>query len=321
MLSVSRNSSVAGLMVAEEKKGKTICLTIDNSGSMSGDCNSQEGNYTRLDLVSYACILIVLGAEDGDEITLVKFSSIAQIVCEGVIINDSTRLRLIDIIKGIRTEGTTNISDAIITSFDAMRRRKHRNFSVHLFTDGEDTASRMSRNAAFKSTDSDGKNLFIYGFSPAADVRDLVSISKDATMYFIPDYSMLLTNFINGLANASYPETIVLAPQDEEVRKRALAILSTLVPGNISSSDKAAFLREFELYLNSLDETPFVEAIKLDFLYNDESSKGQVEKAIRSEYFMSWGFRFLLSYQSSLFNLNCTNYKDNAPSLFKNSET
>lgn len=318
MSSFLRSSSVTGSTVGG-KQLKTICLTIDNSGSMGGYCNSQEGNYTRLDLVSYACILIVLGAEDGDEITVVKFSTTAQIVCEGVIINDSTRLMLINIIKTIRTEGSTNISDAIIISFDAMTRKKHKNFSVHLFTDGEDTASRISRKSAFSLTDADGKNLFIYGFSPAADVRDLVSISKDATMYFIPDYSMLLTNFVNGLANASHPETIILEPQDEAVRKRALTVLSKLVPGNISSTDKVAYLIEFESYLNSLDETPFVEAIKLDFLYNDESSKGQIEKSIRHEYFNSWGFRFLLSYQSSLFNMNCTNYKDNAPSLFTSS--
>lgn len=161
---------------------KTICLTIDNSISMNCICSSNEKNYPRLELIRYACILIILSAKDGDEITLITFSKTTNVICEGTIIDDDTRLSLIDTIKSIRIEGSTNINNVIIKSFNCIKRRKNDNFTVHLFT--------------------------------------------------------------------------------------------------------------------------------------DESNNGQVEKAIKPHYFITWRSRFLLSYQSSFFNLNCTNYKDNTPLFF-----
>lgn len=295
----------------------STCLCIDNSGSMNTECNSAEGNFTRLQLVKYACILVIMASKEGDEISIVKFSDRASVVSDWITITSAdTRNTLITIVKSIETEGCTNIGDAIIKSFELVQTKKNLEHTVHLFTDGENTAGYLTRIEAFRRTGANGKNLAIYGFSSACDVRDLTSISKDVTMYFIPDYSMLLTNFVNGFANTCYKEPIILSENDERVRKAAIQLLSYLVKGDVTFQEKLGLLNEFGRSLNSYEQSSFIEGLKLDFLYNDESSKGQVEKAIKAEYFPSWGHRFLLSYISSLYNMNCTNYKDNAPSLF-----
>lgn len=299
--------------------GDLVISVADISGSMAGECVTSEGVYTRLELLKYANILMVLALKDGDSFAMITFSTYANVLINKIVITPSTRTQIIEIIKRIRCEGSTNIGAGLRLAFDIIRNSPGVNSSVHLFTDGENSPQTRSLEDTFRTISSgiNTKDLHMYGFSSSADAKTLCNMSPESTFYFISDHTMLLTSFVNGYANSSVRTQYLLDHTEEPCRISAISLLSDLIKNSYGGSNK---IRIFVDHLKTLPQTLFISNLILDFEETTDTSLGQVSKAIIEEYYSKWGIKFLYSYRSSLMNSYCVNYKDRAPSCFITAE-
>lgn len=130
------NQNILQIGIATAKKNSNenilpmnICLVIDNSGSM--------GEYNKLERVKTALKTFVKQLRPQDVLSIVKFSSNAQVVIP------AQRIETIDYIlqkiTEIRTEGGTNIHDGLMVGFKEVEKRINMKEYVHrviLLTDG-----------------------------------------------------------------------------------------------------------------------------------------------------------------------------------------
>lgn len=298
-----------------EKIGKFVVGVVDVSGSMGGLCQTSEGCYTRLELVIYAVILMILSMDDGDELMLITFSDRGEIVINRMVISSNTRTQAIEIVRRIRTQGGTNIASGLQVAYANIRPTD--NYSIHLFTDGADTTATRNIRDTFNSFSrgTDSSKLHMYGFSSEADAVTLCKMSPGSPFYFISDYSMLLTAFINGYANVCFPERITLSESDVVVVNASILAIENILKSNLYT-DRLAILDSRVALLKSLDQSELVAKLIEDFEPTLDTTIGQLAKAIEDQYIRSWGIRFIYSYLSALKNLVALNYKDRAPGFF-----
>lgn len=299
--------------------GMCHVLILDVSASMNTDCLSSEGYFTRLQLVLYASILIVKSLQSGDEISIVTFSDFARVLLPKTVITSRNVNEITRLLMSVTVQLTTNIGSGILLGYAQLLGRINENFSVHLLTDGinDHPLEHMQRCFIEGNRLVNGKeNQFnIYGFSNEVNVDQLVGIAPGANFYFIPEFSMLLTNFVNGFANACFREPFELNDTDRFIISELEIFVERLCSLRMNDVQRKALLDQFVSNVDSI-RSSLLNAIKLDFCYSDNSSEGQIEKAIRPDFYRVWGRRYLFSYLCCLKNKICTNYKDNLPRLF-----
>lgn len=321
---IAKNGSVDFEITIPQETGPStngMChvLILDVSGSMKTSCLSSEGYFTRLQLVLYASILIVKNLQTGDEISIVTFSDFARVLLPKTVITSINVDEIIRLLMCVTVQSTTNIGSGILLGYQQLIGRINENFSVHLLTDGinDHPVEHMQRcfNEGNRLVNGKENQFNIYGFSNEVNVDQLVGISSGANFYFIPEFSMLLTNFVNGFANACFREPFELNDTDRFIISELETFIQTLCSLGMNDIQRKTLLDEFVSNIDSI-RSPLLTAIKLDFCYSHNSSEGQIEKAIRPEFYKVWGRRYLFSYLCCLKNKICTNYKDNLSRLF-----
>ena len=212
------NSSLFVRIKAEEtsvRKPSVFIFVIDISGSMntnaSTDTTNESDGFTRLDLVKHSVRTVIEVLNDLDSICLITFSDNATIVLDITKTNDFGKLKAIQVLENIRTEGMTNIWDGLRVALLNVEKvtDPNVNISVVLLTDGEPNQNPPRGIVpTLKSTIESRKinqsftiNTFGYGYSLDSKLLTDISECGSGSYGYIPDSSMVGTIFVNYLSD------------------------------------------------------------------------------------------------------------------------
>jgi len=300
-----------------------IIMIADTSGSMGETCDNSNGvekmGFTRLDLVKHTMNTIVESLSSEDMIALVEFNSRARALTKLVNSTDHNKKGLKDMISKLRADGGTNIWDALRVSLELSKQISSK-VEILLFTDGESNENPprgiIPTLKDYIMTNQSNVSIHTYGFGNNINSKLLYEISseKNGMFGFIPDSTMIGTVFINSLSYLMTNKHIINFDRiDKEIHFNFVQSLNHfMTSGQIN-------LNELVGYLNS-KETPFAKALQLDCTKSDDNDNGQIEKALRPEYFRTWGKHYIYSVISAYKNKLCLNFKDNGVQHFKTSE-
>ena len=194
-----------------------VCLVIDVSGSMAteatmkgADGQVESHGFSLLDIVKQAAHAVRVTLTDIDTLSIVKYSSNAEIVLPQTQMDDIGKNQAEKSIKDLHTEGQTNIWDGLNKALDICRLNKTdgRNDKIILLTDGQPNLvpPRGHIGMLNKYKDQYGElpaSIDTFGFGYNLDSKDLnnISISTNGNYGFIPDSSMVGDLFSNAIAN------------------------------------------------------------------------------------------------------------------------
>lgn len=300
-----------------------IIMIADTSGSMGETCDNSNGvermGFTRLDLVKHTMNTIVESLSSEDMIALVEFNSRAKALTRLVPSTNTNKSQLKDMISNLRADGGTNIWDALRVSLELSKQISSK-VEILLFTDGESNENPprgiIPTLKDYIQFNKSNVSIHTYGFGNNINSKLLYEISseKNGMFGFIPDSTMIGTVFINSLSYLMTNKRIVNFDRiDKEIHFNFVQSLNQFM---LSGQNK---LNELVGYLNS-KETPFAKALQLDCTKSDDNDNGQIEKALRPEYYRTWGKHYIYSVISAYQNKLCLNFKDNGVQHFKTPE-
>jgi Ca-activated chloride channel family protein len=178
-----------------------LVLAIDTSGSMVGK---------PMDYVIQGLLEMVPELEEGDLVSLVRYSSAAQILLEAVPATDPARLE--QAIKSLSAAGQTNLYDGLFTAFALAQahREAGRETRVVFLSDGKATAGIQTPGALASLAESyveTGIGLTSIGVGTEFDVtvmQDLAEVGA-GNFYFLEDPSAVTEVFTEEVKTFLYP--------------------------------------------------------------------------------------------------------------------
>lgn len=88
------------------RKPLLLYTLIDVSGSMANDCGSnaqgESDGYNRLDLVKHTLNTIINSLSEFDRISIIKFSTVAEVFCHATKLNKQNKTLLTERVKTLR---------------------------------------------------------------------------------------------------------------------------------------------------------------------------------------------------------------------------
>jgi hypothetical protein len=195
-------------MATITKQTCNLIVQIDTSGSMGsnvGTVDGTENNFTRLDLVKHSLRTIVGMLGEHDSLSLIDFSSAANIVLQPTLMTTSNKVAVNTIINNLRADGSTNIYDAIMKSVDICTRAENvgKEFISMLLTDGCPNIN--PPRGILETLKSKPTNLTMFTFAFGYDIDSKLlfdlSVYGEGGFGFIPDCTMVGTVFINAMAH------------------------------------------------------------------------------------------------------------------------
>ena len=304
-----------------------LILVIDHSGSMGtsvSDGNEGTGEQgpqiTRMDLAKHGAKTVVNACPAGTVITIIKYSTTADLVVRQVVVNTETdRDRIVASIALIKHDGGTNM----ISGLELAQRSLMSGCMNHIMflTDGEPTDPKPNIIAKGKlmcgSTTTTTLSTFSFGSGSAIDSSLMLQLAQggNGSYSYIPDISMVGTSLASWLAGISHAESVhsTIPPnlRAEYIKLlMALSYLSNGAPALIQT-----FIRD---HLDTHAPCPFVDAIRSD-LVSTNADDGQVSKAVsRPDWFSKWGMHYIMSLLRAHELGVCHNYKDKSVQVYSN---
>jgi hypothetical protein len=212
-----------------QRRKLNLCFVVDKSGSMGTVITlKQEGRevsngLTRLDLVKHTLKTIISMLGNEDIISLVTFSSNAEIIFENLEMTDINKKYSLDKIENYLVPAdTTNIWDGLRLGLELMYKMRNvqSNSSILLLTDGcpnidPPMGYKKALNSVYEKHNHFTNNSFVcnihtFGYGNELDSKLLRQISDigNGEFNFIPDASFVGTIFINALTNIMLTHTI-----------------------------------------------------------------------------------------------------------------
>jgi hypothetical protein len=210
-----------------ERQGFVIALIFDISGSMQTDAckvGDSDRYHTRLDLLKLVAELLVrmLGAQD--TLTLITFSDNGKVLFPPTLMTDEAKERAATAIKGMRTEGATNLWNSLEVTNDVMSRPEYMESLRYaiMLTDGEESYPAPFAAGTVGAFEALPRSfvLNIFGFGAQLDSAKLAALTQVAGGRFsnIADFMTLATTSINcmatGLATCSMGDTVLITYED-----------------------------------------------------------------------------------------------------------
>lgn len=195
--------------VITRKPVRFICV-IDISGSMGERAteyvpNGENDGFTRLDLVKHSLNTIVASLNPHDEIALVTFSSVAQILLRSTKISESMLIK--SSINSLQPGGNTNLWDGLKSALDIISAdvKEDYNTSILVLTDG--VANYNPPRGIIPTLNSYPQkgnytiNTFAYGYEVDSVTLAHIAEIGNGIYGYIPDGTMVGTIFINAISN------------------------------------------------------------------------------------------------------------------------
>lgn len=336
------------------RKPLILYAVIDNSGSMSSGCggkNAEDDEFSRLDLVKHTLNTIISAMSEIDQISIIKFSTVAKSFAPLTRLSHEAKRSLMDRLETLVPEGQTNIWDGLRLAIDEISQLRgedlEANVQVYLLTDGEPTITTPRSLPETVENYLRVKNLQVpiifntFGYGYSLDSRLLYDVAKlgKGSFGYIPDSSMVGTVFINALSNSLLPRRSALLQTNDTAQLATHKVVSALTraltlvgPGLPSPTevvqalarDIAELLTDTRLRLDNNNHNhqvlSFLTDIWLDCSPNPDASLGQVDKAVQEKYFSNWGRHYLFSVLSAYENCVCINFKDKGMQHFRHED-
>ncbi len=295
-----------------------IIMVADVSGSMAEICrdknNTENINYTRLDLVKHTMHTIIQSLTSQDKLSIVAFHSRAEILNGLINVSKDNKKIFTDNVTSMIASGGTNIWDALRVATDIAANNKTH---ILLFTDGESNENPPRgiiptfNDHLTKFTNLD-ITIHTYGFGNNINSQllfDISDIIKGGLFGFIPDSSMIGTVFINSLAYLmSNCKQNILNDLEEESR---ILLIESLKKKDINT---------FLSHIANVNDSEFISNILIDCQDTSDENNGQIFKALIPKYYEKWGKHYIYSVISSYTNKCCLNFRDHGIQSFKNTE-
>jgi uncharacterized protein YegL len=196
----------------EDRLPVSICLVIDNSGSMISNVSDNTGeksNLSALDIVVHSAKTIIESLNHNDEISIIKYSTVATVIVPIKKMTNDNKLYAFNILDGLITEGTTNIYDGIKKAIELFNNNINEinNRYIYLLSDGNPNVEppRGTYQQLLKDFEEKNNypiiNTFGFGYGVNSNVlRNIASINY-GSYGFISDGNMVGTIITNNLAN------------------------------------------------------------------------------------------------------------------------
>ena len=125
------------------------------------------------------------------------------------------------------------------------------------------------------------------------------------------------TNSINGIDFTEKNDEIL----DQYFRLRLIILVEEIIQsGNKDNKDNLKKVKDLYEEIDKIEnKTEFMKNLLIDLIHEDENH-GQIEKAIRSEYFKKWGLDYLLSFLRFHVVEQCGNFKDQTLKKYSNED-
>ena len=210
-----------------ERQGLVIALILDVSGSMQTNaCKVGDAHlyHTRLDLLKLVAELLVRMLGPADTLTLITFSDNGRVLFPPALMTDEAKERAATAIKGMRTEGATNLWNSLEVTNEVMTRAEYMESLRYaiMLTDGEESYPAPFPNGTVGGFEQLPRSfvLNIFGFGADLDSAKLAALTQTAGGRFsnIADFMTLATTSINcmatGLATCSMGDTVTVTYED-----------------------------------------------------------------------------------------------------------
>jgi len=193
---------------------KFICA-IDTSSSMNDKASAEDSkhNFSRLDLVKHSIKAIINMLNVDDYLCLTSFSGDALLVFPMTRMSSEQKEMALKIVDTLKPSGCTNIWDGLKLSID-MILRDHLNNTTNnyiiVFTDGDSDIDPLKgiieEMKSYIEEIPRHHELFTihtfgYGYDINSKLLTQISTLGSGIFSFIPDSTMIGTNFVNFLAN------------------------------------------------------------------------------------------------------------------------
>jgi Mg-chelatase subunit ChlD len=221
---VSRRLHVRFLSELQTSGGTDLILVLDNSGSMDLRIASpikEAQDVTRLDIAIHSARVLAGLCTPNDRLSLVTFSSTAQVDLPFTLMNDAGKVSVDAALKRVYPQTATNLWDALRVATElATQTPRGRRVAVILLTDGEPTVGTPPRGLLETLpilSPSRPWVLHALGFSDAVDSKLLSAIADwgRGSFGFIPSGDMVGTVCINTAAHClsmAHPGLSFVAP-------------------------------------------------------------------------------------------------------------
>jgi hypothetical protein len=193
-------------------QGQVFTFIFDVSGSMGTNaCKVGDDaiNYhTRLDLLKLVAELQVKMLTPDDYVYLIAFSDNARVLLPPTKMTEAGRASAIAAIKGMRTEGSTNLWNSLELAYGELSKPEYAETNKHviMLTDGEESfpANHPGGTAGAFASLKQLFNLQVIGFSEAVKPDLPANLCKTAGGRFsnVADFTTLATTSINATAIA-----------------------------------------------------------------------------------------------------------------------
>lgn len=194
-----------------------ICCVVDVSGSMGEEATLQNDQGKKeahglslLDVVKHAVKTIVAALGPQDRLSIVKYSSDAEVVVPLTHMNEQEKKKILKQVEVLHTEGSTNLWDGLHKGLEMLRTNSQPDklTALMLLTDGLPNISPPRGEIAMLQKYKDqNKQLsctistFGFGYSINSELLRNISIEGHGMYVFIPDASFVGTAFVNTLSN------------------------------------------------------------------------------------------------------------------------
>lgn len=162
---------------------RDLVFVFDTSGSMAGE---------KMDQAKAALEHCIQSLDPADRFGIVRFATTTENFEPALVaVNDDTKRRAMDWIKGLRATGGTAISDALDAAFQ-LRAADARNFTIVFLTDGQPTLGNTDPKAILAGVDkqnTDGVRIFAFGVGDDVNAHLLDQLSdktRGTTVYVRP---------------------------------------------------------------------------------------------------------------------------------------
>ena len=197
----------------ESRRPLLLIAMIDVSGSMQVSSSEdmkdgEEVGISRLGLVKHALKTVVSTMSSEDKVSLITFSSKANLCLEATNVDGVGKEVIFEEIKKMSAEGCTNIWDALRIGMIEAQKYKEYNTSLMLFTDGEPNENPpMGIIPTLREAISDIKEVsftistFAFGYNVDSLLMEEIAKIGNGVYGYCPDCTMVGTIFTSFMAN------------------------------------------------------------------------------------------------------------------------
>ena len=186
---------------------RNIVIAFDKSGSMSESANPNGAEetklYTKMDLAKRGVEILALGLTENDSLSIITYDSFVRTPLPLTKMDAEGKEKVKVCLAGIQPGGCTALWEGLKAAMDAVKDVAGKNKTVILLTDGLPSESpSVGEVAALEAYRKTTENkCFIHTIGFGNDVNSDLLSKLGGSFLYISDGSMVITNFVNFLAN------------------------------------------------------------------------------------------------------------------------